>query len=52
MNSRFFQVFPPSFRELKHPFLEFFDLDQEFSSEKSRLAQVKGIESLVENHFL
>lgn len=33
-------VFPPSFRELTHPHLELFDLDEAFSSEKSRLAQV------------
>ncbi|XP_045116861.1 intraflagellar transport protein 52 homolog [Portunus trituberculatus] len=33
-------VFPPSFRELPHPSLELFDLDEAFSSEKSRLAQV------------
>ncbi|XP_076034643.1 intraflagellar transport 52 isoform X2 [Oratosquilla oratoria] len=33
-------VFPPSFRELPHPSLELFDLDEAFSSEKARLAQV------------
>ncbi|XP_063599987.1 intraflagellar transport protein 52 homolog [Penaeus indicus] len=33
-------VFPPSFRELPHPSLELYDLDEAFSSEKSRLAQV------------
>ncbi|KAF2348779.1 hypothetical protein FHG87_020465, partial [Trinorchestia longiramus] len=33
-------VFPPSFRELPNPSLELFDLDEAFSSEKSRLAQV------------
>ncbi|MCL4110819.1 UNVERIFIED_CONTAM: hypothetical protein GTU68_039932, partial [Idotea baltica] len=33
-------VFPPSFRELPHPPLELYDLDEAFSSEKSRLAQV------------
>lgn len=38
--SLFLQVFPPSFRELPHPSLELFDLDEAFSSEKSRLAQV------------
>lgn len=33
-------MFPPSFRELPHPSLELYDLDEAFSSEKSRLAQV------------
>ena len=33
-------VFPPSFRELANPKLELFDLDEAFSSEKSRLAQI------------
>lgn len=33
-------VFPPSFRELPNPQLELFDLDEAFSSEKSRLAQI------------
>ncbi|XP_037085988.1 intraflagellar transport protein 52 homolog [Pollicipes pollicipes] len=32
-------IFPPAFRELPHPPLELFDLDEAFSSEKSRLAQ-------------
>ncbi|KAM7536425.1 hypothetical protein Aperf_G00000085282 [Anoplocephala perfoliata] len=32
-------VFPPNFRELEPPPLELFDLDEEFSSEKTRLAQ-------------
>ncbi|CAB4065322.1 IFT52 [Lepeophtheirus salmonis] len=35
-------VFPPSFRELKNPNLELFDLDEAFSSEKSRLAQLSN----------
>lgn len=35
-----FQVFPPSFRELSPPPLELFDLDETFSSEKARLAQI------------
>lgn len=35
-----FQVFPPSFRELPPPPLELFDLDETFSSEKARLAQI------------
>lgn len=34
------QVFPPSFRELPPPPLELFDLDEAFSSEQSRLAQL------------
>lgn len=34
------QVFPPQFRELPPPALELFDLDEAFSSEKSRLAQI------------
>ncbi|KAK3591240.1 hypothetical protein CHS0354_010606 [Potamilus streckersoni] len=32
-------VFPPSFRELPAPCLDLFDLDEQFSSEKVRLAQ-------------
>ena len=35
-----FQVFPPAFRDLKPPALELFDLDEAFSSEKARLAQL------------
>ena len=34
------QVFPPTFRELPGPALDLFDLDESFSSEKSRLAQI------------
>ncbi|XP_049725121.1 intraflagellar transport protein 52 homolog isoform X3 [Elephas maximus indicus] len=34
------EVFPPSFRELPPPPLELFDLDETFSSEKARLAQI------------
>lgn len=33
-------VFPPSFRELLKPSLELFDLDEAFSTEKARLAQL------------
>ncbi|KAM4692645.1 intraflagellar transport protein 52 homolog [Rhinophrynus dorsalis] len=33
-------VFPPSFHELPPPALDLFDLDENFSSEKSRLAQI------------
>uniref|UniRef100_A0A6I8SRF6 MYB proto-oncogene-like 2 n=1 Tax=Xenopus tropicalis TaxID=8364 RepID=A0A6I8SRF6_XENTR len=33
-------VFPPSFRELPAPALDLFDLDENFSSEKARLAQI------------
>ncbi|XP_028406358.1 intraflagellar transport protein 52 homolog [Dendronephthya gigantea] len=33
-------VFPPTFRELPGPSLELFDLDDNFSSEKVRIAQV------------
>uniref|UniRef100_V9KLA6 Intraflagellar transport 52 homolog (Chlamydomonas) n=2 Tax=Callorhinchus milii TaxID=7868 RepID=V9KLA6_CALMI len=33
-------VFPPSFRELPAPTLDLFDLDETFSSEKVRLAQL------------
>ena len=33
-------VFPPTFHELPNPQLELFDLDEAFSSEKSRLAQI------------
>ncbi|XP_072412484.1 intraflagellar transport protein 52 homolog isoform X1 [Chiloscyllium punctatum] len=33
-------VFPPSFRELPAPTLDLFDLDETFSSEKIRLAQL------------
>ena len=34
------QVFPPSFRDLPPPSLELFDLDEAFSSEKVRMAQL------------
>ena len=37
---RYFQVFPPAFRELPPPSLELFDLDEQFSSEKVRIAQI------------
>ena len=33
-------VFPPQFRELVPPSLDLFDLDEQFSNEKSRLAQI------------
>jgi intraflagellar transport protein 52 len=33
-------VFPPSFHELPNPPLELFDLDEHFSSERVRLAQL------------
>lgn len=33
-------VFPPTFKELKAPALDLFDLDEEFSTEKVRLAQL------------
>ncbi|KAL9981305.1 hypothetical protein ACROYT_G009992 [Oculina patagonica] len=33
-------VFPPTFRELPAPALDLFDLDESFSSEKTRLAQI------------
>ncbi|XP_072169907.1 intraflagellar transport protein 52 homolog [Diadema setosum] len=33
-------VFPPTFRELPPPSLDLFDLDESFSSEKARLAQI------------
>ena len=33
-------VFPPQFRNLPDPQLELFDLDEAFSSEKARLAQI------------
>merc|ERR1712080_698699 len=33
-------VFPPAFRDLKPPPLELFDLDEAFSSEWARLAQL------------
>lgn len=32
-------VFPPQFRELEPPQLDLFDLDEQFSSEKVRIAQ-------------
>lgn len=32
-------VFPPQFRELEPPKLDLFDLDEQFSSEKVRIAQ-------------
>ena len=34
------QIFPPSFCEIPPPGLELFDLDESFSSEKVRLAQL------------
>jgi len=34
------KVFPPAFRELPPPPLELFDLDETFSSEKARLAEI------------
>ena len=34
------QVFPPTFREMPPPSLELFDLDEQFSSEKVRVAQI------------
>ncbi len=33
-------VFPPSFHEVPFPALDLFDLDDHFSSEKARLAQL------------
>ena len=33
-------MFPPQFRNLPDPQLELFDLDEAFSSEKARLAQI------------
>ncbi|XP_046566785.1 LOW QUALITY PROTEIN: intraflagellar transport protein 52 homolog [Haliotis rubra] len=33
-------VFPPNFKELNPPALELFDLDEQFSSEKVRIAQI------------
>lgn len=33
-------VFPPSFREMPPPALELFDLDEQFSTEKVRVAQI------------
>lgn len=33
-------VFPPTFREVQTPALDLFDLDESFSSEKTRLAQI------------
>lgn len=35
----FFQVFPPVLKELPPPPLELFDLEEAFSSERTRLAQ-------------
>lgn len=36
----FFQVYPPPFQELPSPFLELFDLDSIFGSEKLSLAHL------------
>lgn len=36
----FLQVFPPSFHELPSPALDLFDLDEHFSSERVRVAQI------------
>lgn len=33
-------VFPPELQEIAPPPLEFFDMDEEFASEKTRLAQL------------
>lgn len=38
----FEQVFPPAFRDLPPPMLDLFDLDETFSSEKVRLAQLSN----------
>ena len=35
-------IFPPAFREPPPPALEFFDLDEAFASERTRLAQLAG----------
>lgn len=35
-----FQVFPPALSDLPPPMLDLFDLDETFSSEKVRLAQI------------
>ena len=35
-----FQVFPPALSDLPPPMLDLFDLDETFSSEKVRLAQL------------
>lgn len=40
MHARGFQVFPASFRDLPPPEMELFDLDEVFSSERVRLAQI------------
>lgn len=34
------QVFPPQFRELPGPALDLYDLDESFSSERARMAQL------------
>ena len=39
-------MFPPQFRNLPDPQLELFDLDEAFSSDKSRLAQVRISKSI------
>lgn len=36
------QVFQPAFRDLRPPMLDLFDLDETFSSEKVRLAQLSN----------
>lgn len=36
------QVFQPAFRDLPPPMLDLFDLDETFSSEKVRLAQLSN----------
>lgn len=54
-NGNVLQVFLPNFRELPHPELELFDLDEMLASEKVRLAQITNkcmYPSLVQEEFL
>lgn len=47
----YFQVFPPSFRELPPPPLELFDLDDAFSSVFSKLAQFTNKNSMTKSNY-
>lgn len=52
----FVQVFPPSFHELPPPALDLFDLDEHFSSERVRVAQItnkcKPFSSMYMHHYI
>lgn len=47
----FFQVFPPSLSDLPPPMLDLLDLDESFSSESVRLAQLTNKCKFIISHF-